>query len=105
MPELPKNFDSPLMGDSVHRLVVPLPCDCRTWARTFDGTYDKGTNHHPRCPHVDDSLIDVWKIGYDGDYYFESSEPDYNDLHPDSTVTKERMHKELFDRLPEFSGF
>ena len=84
-----------------------LPCECRQWARIYDGVEDKGTDHHPRCPHVDDSLIDVWRVTYD----FASYVVDYDvekfgeGIEEDATVTKERMHRELFDRMPEFAGF
>ena len=81
------------------------PCDCMTWARTFDGVFDKSTNHHPRCPRVDETLIDVWRVEYDGAYYFSDHEPDRADMHPEEMITKQRMHRELFDRLPEFAGF
>ena len=96
------NEVSPIGSDA---LVLDLPCDCRTWARIYDGIHDKGTNHHPRCPRVDDSLIDVWRVEYDGAHYYETSEPDRAEMHPEEVVTKERMHRELFDRLPEFTGF
>lgn len=94
-----------VVGVDVPRLVLDLPCDCRTWARIYDGIHDKGTNHHPRCQRVDDSLIDVWRVEYDGAHYYETSEPDRAEMHPEEVLTKERMHRELFDRLPEFAGF
>jgi len=81
------------------------PCPCRNWARIFDGVEDKGTDHHPKCPLVDESLIDVWRVEYDGEHYFCDQEPDPSELNPEEVVTKERMHKELFDRLDEFTGF
>jgi hypothetical protein len=86
-------------------LVLDSPCACQNWARLFDGIHDKETNHHPNCPRVDDSLIDVWRVEYDGDHYFCDHEPDASEMHPEEVVTKERMHKELFDRLLEFTGF
>lgn len=82
-----------------------VPCECRVWARLFDGVHDKGTNHHPNCPRVDDSLIDVWRVEYDGRHYYTTEEPDAADLCEEEVVTKERMHKEIFDRLPDFDGF
>lgn len=90
----------PTSKGSVPELVVL--CECRNWARLNDGVEDKGTDHHPRCPRVDDSLIDVWRVSYDGESYVIDREPDNN---PQETVTRERMHREIYDNLPEFNGF
>ena len=70
------------------------------------------TNHHPNCPHVDDSLIDTWTMsdGYSGvtlDNWdairIELESAAENDMK--MTVVFARMHKEVFDALPEFQGF
>jgi hypothetical protein len=58
-----------------------------------------------RCPHYNDSLIDVWKVSYDGQSYYTDREPSTDELEDGETVTKEKMHKEVFDQLPEFEGF
>lgn len=75
------------------------------WARIYDGTHDKGTNHHPNCPKVDESLIDVWHIECEHGSYYLDYEPRPEDLEDDQIAVKGRMHRELYDRLPEFSGF
>lgn len=69
------------------------------------------TNHHPNCPHYNDSLIEVWKAT-DGNssYYQEVGKEavlcaaDLNELRGLS-FTKEKMHREIFENLPEFVGF
>lgn len=78
-------------------------CACETWART-DG---KLTNHHPNCPRYNDSLIDVWRVAYDGTSYVTDHEPtiEAEEISGVETVTKERMHRELYENLPDFTGF
>lgn len=71
------------------------------------------TNHHPNCEHVDASLIDVWRVSIDGAGYTTDSEANADEAvalyaeDPDSvpTITKERMHREIYEQLPEFEGF
>lgn len=96
--KLAESVDSGLLQP---RLVVP--CECKGWARLFDGIHDKGTKHHPNCPRVDNSLIDVWRVSYDGESYVTDIEPD--DLPTCEKVTKEKMHRELYENLPEHVGF
>jgi hypothetical protein len=88
------------------------PCECRNWCRTDiqfrDGKPLPITNHHPRCQYVDETLIDVWRLTIDGASCLFDDEPltAEMDLEPGSfTVTKERMHAEVFRALPEFSGW
>lgn len=66
---------------------------------------DRQTYYHENCEHFNDSLIDVWKIEYDGAWYYENTEPDMSDFTDGEIVTKEKMHKEIYDNLPEFTGF
>lgn len=84
-------------------------CPCANWARELNLEYL--TNHHPNCQHYNDSLMDVWKMTVNGGApcYFDSeqdvisaSEEEYED---ETTITKERMHREVFEHLPEFQGF
>jgi hypothetical protein len=71
------------------------------WAR-IDGLL---TNHHPNCPHYNDSLIDVWRVSYEGSSYVVDREPTPDQLGEGEIVTKEKMHREIFENLPEFMGF
>lgn len=85
-------------------------CDtCQNWARVDGGP----TKHHPNCPHYNDSLIDVWRVSdgstsfvtdneHDAIYTADEEEACGNER---PTVTKERMHQELLEQLPEFDGF
>jgi len=72
-----------------------------TWCRT-DGSK---TDHHPRCEYVDASLIDVWRVTFDGAFYFQDTEPTPDQLAHGEIVTKEKMHREIYENLPEFAGF
>ena len=68
------------------------------------------TNHHPNCPNVDESLIDVWTIKKDGRSLVvakdPSIEPPYDAEETDgATITKSKMHAEIYENLPEFDGF
>lgn len=90
------------------------PCECQGWARTDvifrDGKPLPAPNHHPNCPRRDDSMIDVWKISFGGDCYYSDREPEPSEIEhidPDERplVEKERMHREVYDYLPEFAGF
>jgi hypothetical protein len=90
-------------------------CDCMVWARDNIGapyTNLKGkhvpfvlTNHHPHCEHFNDSLIDVWKVQYGTEFYYTEHEPIAEEMESGEIVTKEKMHKEVFEQLPEFEGF
>lgn len=80
------------------------PCNCINWARveTITGPLP---NHHPRCLHYNDSLIDVWRVSYDGGGYVTDTEPNPDDLENGETVTREKMHRECYEQLQEFAGF
>lgn len=66
------------------------------------------TNHNPRCEYVNDSLINVWKVS-DGQssYYDEDEARARNEAEncDGITIIKIKMHREIYDNLPEFSGF
>lgn len=65
------------------------------------------TNHHPTCEYVDASLIDVWRVSFDGNSYVTDRDPAEEPelLSGDEVVTKERMHREIYENLPDFAGF
>ena len=63
------------------------------------------TNHHPRCEYVGETLIDVWKVSIAGTGYYIDQEPNPDEIGENETITKERMHREIFVNLPEFAGF
>lgn len=87
------------------------PCECQQWARSVDLKYL--TNHHPRCSHYNDSLIDVWKVSDGSTAYITTSEADAIQCKRNDeecgvtglTITKTTMHREVFENLPEFAGF
>lgn len=80
----------------------PCPNNCLTWCRECNPR-EPQTNHHPRCEYVDASLIDVWRVSYDGASYVVDQEP--LATHHEETVTREKMHREIYEQLPEFNGF
>jgi len=94
------------------------PCECQHWARAVVSPYNLKsadgiplvTNHHENCPHYNDSLMDVYKVAVDGfgacyveqlqdamDYAGEDEEM--------ATIEAVKMHREVFENLPEFEGF
>jgi hypothetical protein len=77
-------------------------CECATWCRAFiDLNYI--TNHHPNCEHYNDSLIDVWRVVFEGQTCYSLEKPE--DYGEGEVITQIKMHKEVFDNLPEFDGF
>lgn len=90
----------------------PCPNNCMSWCRS-DLRWENGklmpmTNHHPRCEHVDASLIDVWKVSDGSTSYYDEDEVAANNEGEncdDITITKIKMHREIYDNLPEFDGF
>lgn len=83
-------------------------CECAQWARSINRNYL--TNHHENCPRYNDSLMDAWKVTVDGRSAYCEHEQDARETAGDEqreeiTVTKERMHREVFEHLPEFEGF
>lgn len=92
------------------------PCQCRNWTRCepIDLKGPGSPNHHSACEHFNASLIDVWRVSLDGTSYVNEIEGDAREElnalladDPDcgATITKEQMHREVFERLPEFDGF
>jgi hypothetical protein len=70
------------------------------------------TNHHPRCEHVDASLMDVWRVCVPGesggcivDDEKQAREMATEDPDAPLEVHHQRMHREIFENLPEFAGF
>jgi len=59
--------------------------------------------NHPKCELVAASLIDVWRVSYDGASYVIDAPP--LATHHEETVTQEKMHREIYEQLPEFQGF
>jgi len=92
-------------------------CECSSWCRgNVAAPYNIRrrdcvpliTNHHPKCNHYNDSLIDVWKLTCDGQSVYLDDEQDAIDYMQDDaeiTITKEKMHREIYENLPEFEGF
>jgi hypothetical protein len=67
-------------------------------------------NHHPHCPHYNDSLMDVWKVSDGASDYYVDNESDAiyakeDEARGRATITQEKMHREIFENLPEFDGF
>lgn len=84
----------------------PVSCPCQLWART-DG---RPTNHHPNCEHYNDSLIPVWRFSSgDGTSFVTDREPTCVDLieasETEISVSREEMHREIYEHLQEFGGF
>lgn len=68
------------------------------------------TNHHPNCPHYNDSLIDVWYAEIDGNKCFCEDEQSCREIVGEegletATISQIKMHREVFENLPEFDGF
>lgn len=66
------------------------------------------TNHHPNCEHYNDSLIDVWEVSDGNSSYFthekEAAEAEARESES-VTITQTKMHREIYENLPEFNGF
>lgn len=96
-----------------------MKCEiCQNWARAGHGDYKiKGregipllTNHHENCPRYNDSLMDVWKVTVGGISAYNDNEQNALDTAGDefddeTQITKVRMHREIFENLPEFDCF
>lgn len=85
-----------------------MNCECQNWERVINPKYF--TNHHEHCPHYNDSLIDVWRVQVEekGPSAYYSQPPRCEDeFNPENgeTCAQEKMHREVFERLPEFGGF
>ena len=97
-------------------------CECLNWARAGLDPYKIKTragiplvtNHHENCPHYNDSLMDVWKVTLNGCSCYVDNEQDANDTAGSEcdasggdtvSIVKMKMHREIFEHLPEFEGF
>lgn len=81
-------------------------CECLKWCRGYSAIFF--ANHHQDCPKYNDSLIDVWRIQFGGSFYITDKEGDIQDEErsdPEYAITKEKMHREQYEQLPEFQGF
>lgn len=85
---------------------------CEHWAGYWFSKFKENngyfipTNHHPNCPKYNDSLIDVWKTTVNKISSYTDNEQDALDCKGDNgVVIKEKMHREVFNNLPEFDGF
>lgn len=89
----------------------PCPHNCHLWARGINPN-EPMTNHHPRCEHVDASLIDVWEVVIPGEEHgcIMESEADARamageDPNAPLEARPRKMHREVYENLPEFAGF
>lgn len=80
-----------------------MNCKCQAWERIDLNPSGYCPDHHPDCKHFRDSLIDVFKVQCNGSYYLTEESP--KDLTGEETVVKMQIHREIYDRLPEFQGF
>lgn len=88
----------------------PCPSRCDLWARCEPINLGPVPNHHPRCAHVDTSLIDVWRVAPhdEGGGCIVRSESEAREVAEDDeglAIHKERMHREVYENLSEFDGF
>lgn len=85
--------------------VSDLECECIGWCRASITPF---TDHHPNCPKYNDSLIDVWVVSDGKSKYYDTKEWYAYDICQEGeglTMTKEKMHSEIYANLPEFDGF
>lgn len=86
---------------------------CQHWARAGAEACINGnltTDHHANCPRYNDSLMDVYKVTVDGfgACYVEDLEVAKDTAGEDeekATIEAIKMHREIFENLPEFDGF
>lgn len=79
-------------------------CECAYWART-DGFI---TTHHPNCSHYQDGIIDIWRITANNKSCYTDKEEDIIEIKnndPTVIIIKEKMHREVYEKMPEFDGF
>lgn len=80
------------------------PCECSSWARIIDRKYL--TNHHEKCPRYNDSLMDAWKVS-DGTIKFYTDDEQLAREEAQEAgviVEKVKIHREVYENLPEFEG-
>lgn len=81
-------------------------CECAHWARVSNRNYL--THHHPNCPRYNDSLMTVWEVTDGASVCVTDNEQDAREeaQEVDSVqVIESKMHREVFEHLPEFEGF
>ncbi|HEY1171001.1 MAG TPA: hypothetical protein VGH19_06480 [Verrucomicrobiae bacterium] len=90
---------------------VQESCECALWVR-MDLNPKYITKHHPNCLRYFDSLMDVWKITGEGvptHYVGTKSQAEeiakMEEGEMPLTITPEKMHREVFENLPDFKGF
>lgn len=91
----------------------PCPNHCENWVRCEAIDPRKPMpNHHHNCEHYNASLIDVWSVRIPGEEHgcVTHCEADANDMAMEDPgapleVVKIKMHREVYDNLPEFGGF
>ncbi len=90
---------------------MDCPNKCHLWARCFNPS-EPMTLHHPNCSHVNDSLIDVWKVRIPGesggcvtDDEASARQQAGEDPGAPLEVVPMKMHREIFEALGEFAGF
>lgn len=91
--------------------MIPCPHNCENWVRICNPR-EPQPNHHPRCVLVDESLIDVWRVQTPGDpggcivaTEAQAREIAYGDPDAPLEITPMKMHREIFEQLPDFFGF
>lgn len=89
----------------------PCPNNCLSWCRASDLSKPQ-PNHHPRCEHYSASLMDVWSVRIPGEEHgctthceADAHAMAMEDPHAPLEVVKMKMHREVYENLPEFPGF
>jgi hypothetical protein len=93
--------------------ISDLECECIGRCRVGDFKFTKDgipivANHHPHCIKYNDSLIDVWVVSCGKSHYYDTNEESARSLledDPELTIEKTKIHKEIYEALPEFDGF
>lgn len=75
-------------------------CICVYWCRT-DGWL---TKHHPNCKHYNDSLMDVWIVDTGDGICCVDNITELGEFEEIVSIKKSKIHKEVFDYMPEFQG-
>lgn len=110
---LHESVSQPADGGGVSSVAIQRPFVGRPMLVWWCGGKPIATNHHPNCPHYNDSLIDVWRVSDGSSSYYTTDEHMAISTQEEeeacgngpATITKERIHREVFENLPEFDGF
>lgn len=81
-----------------------MNCECITWARTDLKSNGQNTLHHPNCKHVNESLMDVYKIKTEVGICYVDNIQDAENFEGALSFQETKMHKEIFDTLVEFES-